>query len=155
MVLDDYGHHPTEIAATLAAIREGFGARTVVLFQPHRYTRTAALLEEFGGAFFLADHVFVTDVYPAGETPIAGVSGARVADSLVRHGHPSAVYEPNLRELKKKVRGILRPGDILLTLGAGDIWKTGEAMVREEERRRARTVRKTKTTRASRGRKRS
>ena len=89
MVMDDYGHHPTEIAATLGAIREGFGARTLVVFQPHRFTRTRALLEEFGGAFFLADKVIVTEIYPAGEQPIDGLDGSVVADALVRHGHPS------------------------------------------------------------------
>jgi UDP-N-acetylmuramate--alanine ligase len=145
-VLDDYGHHPTEIAATLAAVREGFGVRTVVLFQPHRYSRTRSLLEEFGGAFFLADHVIVTDVYPAGETPIPGVDGSIVADALVRHGHPSVVYEPRMQALPKLARHALRDGDILLTLGAGDIWKVGDSMVRasarSSKRKRAATLRK-------------
>jgi UDP-N-acetylmuramate--alanine ligase len=137
-VLDDYGHHPTEIAATLAAVREGFGARTVVLFQPHRYSRTRALLEEFGGAFFLADHVIVTEVYAAGEPPLPGVDGSIIAESLVRHGHPSVVYEPRARELSRLARRAVRDGDILLTLGAGDIWKVGEALVRAGNRRRGR-----------------
>jgi UDP-N-acetylmuramate--alanine ligase len=135
MVIDDYGHHPTEIAATLAAVREGFGARTVVLFQPHRYTRTRDLLEEFGGAFVLADHVIVTEIYAAGETPLPGVNGERVADALVRHGHPSVKYEPNARRLPGLVRRALNEGEILLTLGAGDIWKVGDALVRAEARR--------------------
>jgi len=147
MVLDDYGHHPTEIAATLAAIREGFGARTVVLFQPHRYSRTRALLEEFGGAFFLADHVIVTDIYPAGETPDPEIDGSRVVDALVRHGHPSAVYEPSPRKLTRRAREALRDGDILLTLGAGDIWKVGEELVRAETRKRARAGTGRKKTR--------
>jgi len=138
MVLDDYGHHPTEIAATLSAVREGFGARTVVLFQPHRYTRTQALLEEFGGAFFLADHVIVTDVYAAGEPPIPGVDGKLVADALVRHGHPSVAYAPRWRELPGLARRALREGDILLTLGAGDIWKIGELLARADAKRGAR-----------------
>jgi UDP-N-acetylmuramate--alanine ligase len=133
-VLDDYGHHPTEISATLAAIREGFGARTVVLFQPHRFSRTEALLEEFGRAFFLADHVIVTDIYAAGERPIPGVDGSIVVDALVRHGHPSATYEPNGKELPKLLRETVREGDILLTLGAGDIWKVGEALVRRRKK---------------------
>jgi UDP-N-acetylmuramate--alanine ligase len=137
-VLDDYGHHPTEIAATLAAVREGFGARTVVLFQPHRYSRTRALLEEFGAAFFLADHVIVTDVYAAGETPIPGVDGSIVAEALVRHGHPSVVYEPAARALPRRAREALREGDILLTLGAGDIWKVGDKLVRAASRKAAR-----------------
>ncbi|HEX5045241.1 MAG TPA: UDP-N-acetylmuramate--L-alanine ligase [Candidatus Polarisedimenticolaceae bacterium] len=134
LVLDDYGHHPTEVVATLSAIREGFGARTVVVFQPHRYSRTQALLEEFGRAFFLADQVIVTDVYAAGERPIEGVSGASVAQSLVRHGHPSVVYEPRLSEIAKRLRPSIAKGDVVLTLGAGDVWKVGDALLR---RRRA------------------
>jgi UDP-N-acetylmuramate--alanine ligase len=134
-VLDDYGHHPTEIAATLAAVREGFGARTVVLFQPHRYSRTIALLEEFGGAFFLADKVIVTEVYAAGEDPIPGVDGSLIADALVRHGHPAVIYEPHKEKLPKLLGDTLRPGDILVTLGAGDIWKVGDTLVRSANRR--------------------
>jgi UDP-N-acetylmuramate--alanine ligase len=129
-VIDDYGHHPTEIRATLAAVREGFGARTVVVFQPHRYSRTAALLEEFGTAFALADEVIVADIYAAGEAPIDGLDGSTVADALVRHGHPSVVYEPNLDRVGERVRAIMRPGDVVLTLGAGDVWKIGEQLVR-------------------------
>jgi UDP-N-acetylmuramate--alanine ligase len=133
-VVDDYGHHPTEIQATLAAAREGFGARTIVVFQPHRYSRTKALLEEFGRAFFLADHVVITDVYAAGEAPIPGVSGRAVADSLVRHGHPSVVYEPRLAAVPKLLQATVRPGDLVITLGAGDVWKVGEALVARRRR---------------------
>jgi len=136
-VLDDYGHHPTEIAATLAAVREGFGSRTVVVFQPHRYSRTRALLEEFGGAFFHADRVIVTDIYAAGERAPNGLSGAVVADALVRHGHPSVVYQADLARIPDLLRDVLRPGDILLTLGAGDVWKVGDALVRGARGRRA------------------
>ena len=98
-VIDDYGHHPTEIEAVLSAVREGFGARTLVVFQPHRYSRSRALLEEFGRAFFLADHVVVTDIYAAGERDHEGMDGGTVADALVRHGHPSVEYEPDLRKV--------------------------------------------------------
>jgi UDP-N-acetylmuramate--alanine ligase len=133
-VVDDYGHHPTEIQATLAAAREGFGARTIVVFQPHRYSRTKALLEEFGRAFFLADHVVITDVYAAGEAPIPGVSGRAVADALVRHGHPSVVYEPRLAAVPKLLQATVRPGDLVITLGAGDVWKVGEALVARRRR---------------------
>jgi len=129
-ILDDYGHHPTEIMATLAAIREGFGSRTLAVFQPHRYSRTRALLEEFGGAFFLADEVIVTDIYPAGEAPIYGLDGSVVADAIARHGHPSVLYEPKLKEIPGLVRDRMRKGDIVLTLGAGDVWKVGEALVK-------------------------
>ena len=130
LVLDDYGHHPTEIKATLAAVREGFGARTTVVFQPHRYTRTQALLEEFGAAFFLADRVIVTPIYPASEPPIPGIDGELVADALVRHGHPAVTYEPSLERIPARLRSMLRPGDIVLTLGAGDVWHVAEQLVR-------------------------
>jgi UDP-N-acetylmuramate--alanine ligase len=133
-VLDDYGHHPTEIQATLEAVREGFAAPTLVVFQPHRYTRTRALLEEFGGSFSLADRVIVTDVYAAGEKPIEGYDGARVADSLRRHGHPSVTYEPRLSEIPALLASVIRPGDVVLTLGAGDVWKVGEELVRKSSR---------------------
>jgi UDP-N-acetylmuramate--alanine ligase len=133
-VVDDYGHHPTEIQATLAAAREGFGARTIVVFQPHRYSRTKALLEEFGRAFFLADHVIVTEVYAAGESPIAGVDGRAVADALVRHGHPSVVFEPKLAAIPKLLQAAARPGDLVITLGAGDVWKVGDALVARRRR---------------------
>jgi UDP-N-acetylmuramate--alanine ligase len=129
-VLDDYGHHPTEITATLAAVREGFGARTVVVFQPHRYSRTRALLEEFGAAFSRADHVILTDVYAAGEPVMEGIDGSTVADALVRHGHPSVTYEPNLEAIPDLLLRTIRPGDVVLTLGAGDVWKVGEELIR-------------------------
>jgi len=131
-VIDDYGHHPTEILATLAAIREGFGAPTLVVFQPHRYSRTRALLEEFGRAFFDANRVIVTDVFAAGEAPIDGIDGATVADALVRNGHPSVVYEPRLHAIPDLLRQTIRPGDIVLTLGAGDVWKVGEELIRSD-----------------------
>jgi len=129
-VLDDYGHHPTEIEATLAAIREGFGSRTVVVFQPHRYSRTRALLEEFGRAFVLADRVIVTPIYAAGETPIPGLGGEQVAETLRRHGHPAVTFAPQVKEIPKLLRQSVQPGDIVLTLGAGDVWKVGEAFLR-------------------------
>ena len=129
-VLDDYGHHPTEIRATLAAVREGFARRTVVAFQPHRFTRTRALLEEFGAAFADADVVIVTEIYAAGEAPLPGVDGALVAEALRRHGHPAVSHEPSLRRLAGRLREAMRPGDVVLTLGAGDVWKVGEELVR-------------------------
>jgi len=136
-VVDDYAHHPTEIEAALSAVREGFGARTVVVFQPHRYSRAHALLEEFGRAFYLADRVIVTDIYAAGESPIKGFTGATVADALVRHGHPAVAYEPDTAVIRKILLDILQPGDIVLTLGAGDVWKIGDSLVRSARRSRA------------------
>ena len=143
-VVDDYGHHPTEIEATLAAAREGFGARTLVVFQPHRYSRTRALLEEFGRAFVLADRVVVTSVYAAGEAPLPDVDGASVADALVRHGHPAVSYEPRLDRIPLRLKELVLPGDLVITLGAGDIWKAGEAFLA--------LASKTKPSRAPRGR---
>jgi UDP-N-acetylmuramate--alanine ligase len=137
-VIDDYGHHPTEIMATLAAVREGFGARTLVVFQPHRFTRTRALLEEFGRAFFLADQVIVTEIYPAGEEPLPGVDGRRVADALVRHGHPCVLFEPDLRAIPRRLAERIRPGDFVVTLGAGDVWKVAEELVRSDSARKGR-----------------
>jgi UDP-N-acetylmuramate--alanine ligase len=131
-VIDDYAHHPTEIMATLSAVREGFGARTVAVFQPHRYSRTQALLEEFGRAFVLADRVIVTEIFGAGEDAIPGVSGKAVADALVRHGHPSATFEPDLGPIPGLLSKWVRPGDLVLTLGAGNVWKVAEALVRSD-----------------------
>jgi len=130
VVLDDYGHHPTEITATLAAVREGFGTRTVVVFQPHRYSRTRFLLDEFGAAFGDADHVIVTDIYSAGETPVEGLDGAAVLRAIQAAGHPSVAYEPDLEAIPALLRREIRPGDVVLTLGAGDVWKAGEALIR-------------------------
>ena len=130
VVLDDYGHHPTEITATLAAVREGFGTRTIVVFQPHRYSRTRFLLDEFGAAFGDADHVIVTDIYSAGETSTEGLDGSTVLRAIQAHGHPSVVYEPDLGAIPALLRREIRPGDIVLTLGAGDVWKVGEELIR-------------------------
>ncbi|HEX4824645.1 MAG TPA: UDP-N-acetylmuramate--L-alanine ligase [Candidatus Polarisedimenticolaceae bacterium] len=130
-VVDDYGHHPTEIEATLAAARDGFGARTVVVFQPHRYTRTRALLEEFGRAFALADRVVVTEIYAAGEPAIEGVDGRSVAEAIARSGHRDVTFAERLAEVPKIVRAAIQPGDLVLTLGAGDVWKVGDALLAE------------------------
>ena len=134
-VLDDYGHHPTEIRSALEAIHEGFGSRTVVVFQPHRYSRTQTLLEEFGACFEHADVVIVTDIYAAGERPVPGLDGSAVVDVLERRGHPAAFYEPDLAKVPALVSEAIRPGDIVITLGAGDVWKVGDALVRSEKGR--------------------
>lgn len=137
-VIDDYGHHPTEIQAVLSAVREAFGSRTVVVFQPHRYSRTRALMEEFGRSFFLADLVIVTDVYAASETPIPGVDGHAVAEALRRHGHPHVVHVGRLEDVPGVLEGRIGPGDVLLTLGAGDVWTVGDRLVRGGKRPRTR-----------------
>jgi UDP-N-acetylmuramate--alanine ligase len=129
MVVDDYAHHPVEIQATLNAAKDGFGRRVVAVFQPHRYTRTQALLAEFATAFYQADCLFVTEIYPAGEPPIPGVSGKQIADAVAGHGHRDVTHIPEKGELAAAVLRVLRPGDMVLTLGAGDVWRVGEEIV--------------------------
>lgn len=130
MVVSDYGHHPAEIRATLAAAREGFGRRLVVLFQPHRYTRTRDLFGDFLDAFDCADEVVLTEIYAAGEDPIDGVCGEVLYQTLKRRGHLDVSFVPNWRDLVDTVRPTLQPGDLVIVLGAGPIYETGEALVR-------------------------
>jgi UDP-N-acetylmuramate--alanine ligase len=120
--VDDYGHLPGEVAAMVAATISGGWERVVVVFQPHRYSRTAALWQQFADAFAGADIVVVTDIYPAGEPRRKGVTGRLIADA-VRSKHPDADvrYLPTLDEVTAELEGILEPGDLCLTLGAGDI----------------------------------
>lgn len=130
MVVDDYGHHPTEIRATLAAAKGGWERRLVVVFQPHRYTRTKELFEEFVKAFYDADVLILTDIYPAGEQPIEGVTSEALAKSLRMHGQRDVTCISSREEIVEHLLRILRPDDILLTLGAGNIWQTGEALLK-------------------------
>ena len=124
-IIDDYGHHPTELAATLATARSLKPQRLVVLFQPHRYTRTQALAEDFGQVLQAADLVFITDVYPASEPPIAGISGQTLVDAMQRHGAIPASYLPDLTTAHHAVGNALQPGDLLITLGAGNVHEAG------------------------------
>ena len=105
----------------------------VVVFQPHRYTRTRDLLSEFASSFADADEVFVTEIYPAGEPPISGVSGAAVARAIQQAGHPSVTWVPRKEELVDRLMPALKPGDLVLTLGAGDIWKAGTQLLEQLE----------------------
>jgi UDP-N-acetylmuramate--alanine ligase len=129
LVVDDYGHHPTEVRATLAAAKASSGRRTVCVFQPHRYTRTKHLLEEFFTAFNEADRVIIMDIYAAGEQPIPGITGRAVYEGIKRYGHKDAVYLSGRDEVVGHLLSSLREGDLLLTLGAGDVWKVGEAVL--------------------------
>ncbi len=129
MVVDDYGHHPTEIRATLAAAKQGWDRRLVVLFQPHRYSRTRDCFEDFPGAFAQADLLFMTDIYAAGEKPIPGVSGTKLAESIASAGHASVTFVERKETMLDQVMPHLRPGDLVMTLGAGDIWKAGEGIL--------------------------
>jgi UDP-N-acetylmuramate--alanine ligase len=129
-VIDDYAHHPSEIKATLSAARSGSWGRVVALFQPHRYTRTAALATEFGDSFGSADAVVITDVYGAGEDPVPGVTGKLIVDAVCDHlpGRPIA-YIPHRGELISYLFKSCRSGDALLTLGAGDVNSIGEELL--------------------------
>jgi UDP-N-acetylmuramate--alanine ligase len=130
-VVDDYGHHPTEIRATLSALRDAWPERRiVVLFQPHRYSRTKALADEFYTAFHDADVLILTEIYGASETPIPGVNGESLLEGIKQHGHRHAYFEPELEKLPGRAQDIVAPGDIVLTLGAGNIWKTGESLLK-------------------------
>ena len=129
MVVDDYGHHPTEVKATLTAAKQGWDCRLVVLFQPHRYSRTRDLISEFSHAFDQADLLFMTDIYAAGEAPIPGVSGAVLADSIKAAGHPGVTFVEKKETLPDQVLPHLQPGDLVVTLGAGDIWKAGTGLL--------------------------
>jgi UDP-N-acetylmuramate--alanine ligase len=133
-VVDDYGHHPVEIRATLAAAKAGFDCRVLTVFQPHRYTRTQLLFGEFLTAFNQADVLIVMDIYGAGETPIDGVSAADLADGIRAHGHRNVTYLGGDRaRIVDHVSCIARPGDIVLTLGAGDVSQLGPAILRRLE----------------------
>jgi len=126
MVVDDYGHHPAEIKATLAAARAGWQRRVVTVFQPHRYSRTQALFDEFVTAFYQADHLVVMDVYAAGEEPLPGVSAAALAAGISGHGHRSCVFAADRPAVLAHLREAVRPGDMVITLGAGNVWQVGE-----------------------------
>jgi UDP-N-acetylmuramate--alanine ligase len=129
-VVDDYGHHPAEIRATLSAAREVWpGRRIVVGFQPHRYSRTQALFRDFLSAFHDADLLFVFDVYPAGEDPIPGASGERLCDAIREHGHKAAIYAGKAGDALPGIVPRFCKGDIFLTMGAGDVWKLGEGVL--------------------------
>ncbi|MFQ5896935.1 MAG: UDP-N-acetylmuramate--L-alanine ligase [Candidatus Methylomirabilia bacterium] len=144
LVVDDYGHHPAEIRATLAAAKSGFDRRVVTVFQPHRYTRTLHLRQEFLTAFEQADALVVMDIYPAGEAPIPGVHAGELAEAIAAHGQREVVYLGSDRE---RVVDYLceraRPGDLVLTLGAGDVGQLGRellarlSVVRHERERRS------------------
>ena len=136
MVVDDYGHHPAEIKATLAAARAGWQRRVVTVFQPHRYSRTRALFDEFVTAFYQADHLVVMDIYAAGEEPLPGVSAAALAAGISGHGHRSCVFAADRPAALADLREAVRPGDMVITLGAGNVWQVGEeflAGLKEQE----------------------
>jgi UDP-N-acetylmuramate--alanine ligase len=129
LVVDDYGHHPTEIKATLAAARTA-GRRVVTLFQPHRYTRTRDLKDEFARSFYGADMLLLTDIYAAAEDPIDGVTARALAEQIERFGHRHVEYIGSLTGAAGRLKQIARPGDLVLTLGAGNVHQAGDELLR-------------------------
>ncbi|MDQ3746506.1 MAG: Mur ligase family protein, partial [Acidobacteriota bacterium] len=129
IVVDDYGHHPTEIRATLVAAKLGSrGRRMVVLFQPHRYTRTQDLMDEFARSFNNADVLMVTDIYAASEDPIEGVSAESLVGAVRRFGHKDARYVGTIEEATQALLEEVRPNDMVITLGAGNVYHVGERL---------------------------
>jgi UDP-N-acetylmuramate--alanine ligase len=130
LFVDDYAHHPTEIAATLETVRSMWQRRVIAVFQPHRYSRTRALWERLGRSFYDADGVIVTAIYPAGETPVPGVTAELVVKAALTSGHRDVKYLPDRDSVVEYLRKSLEPGDLVVTLGAGDVWKIGEEVIR-------------------------
>jgi UDP-N-acetylmuramate--alanine ligase len=133
-IFDDYGHHPSEIRATLRAVKDGLinsheSGRLFVLFQPHRYTRTKDLMDDFSSSFNDADSLILLDIYSAGEKPIEGVSSATLGERIKKAGHGGVLYPENREEAIGHIISNMRRGDIFLTLGAGDVWKIGDEIL--------------------------
>jgi UDP-N-acetylmuramate--alanine ligase len=126
MVMDDYGHHPTEIKETLKAIKGGFpNRRLVVVFQPHRYTRTRDLFDNFTTSFYDATKLYLTDIYPASEQPIEGVSAKSLCENIDKYGHRDVHYIEDKETIPEALASELKEGDLVLFLGAGDVWRQG------------------------------
>lgn len=131
LVIDDYAHHPTEIQATIAAAK-ATGKRIIAVFQPQRYTRTYFLLDAFSRSFAEADEVVITDIYsPAGEQRIEGVNSPRLVELIRQNSNPNAIYKPSKEDALHHLLEHVKPGDLVLTMGAGDIWKVAERLMRE------------------------
>jgi UDP-N-acetylmuramate--alanine ligase len=126
-VIDDYGHHPTEVKVTLATIEENWqNRRKVVVFQPHRYSRTRALFDEFSRAFYQSDVLVVLPIYAASEKKIEGVTSQKLCEEIIAHGHKEVIFANGFKAALSHLKQTLQPGDVLLTLGAGDVWKVGD-----------------------------
>jgi UDP-N-acetylmuramate--alanine ligase len=139
-VVDDYGHHPTEIRATLAAARDCDYRRIFVVFQPHRYTRTALLLDEFAACFGACDFLYVMDIYAASEPPIEGVDSRRLVERIKAGGFSAVEYQPVVDDLLPALAEKVQPGDLVLTLGAGNVWQVGEQFLESLRARRSSLV---------------
>ncbi len=134
-VIEDYAHHPTEIKATLEAAKQGWSCRTIVIFQPHRYSRLSMLMDEFATAFNQADVLLLTEIYPAGEKPIKGVTGKALYEEIQEFGHKNVFFEKNLGKIPDLVEQIAKPEDMILVLGAGNINKVIPEIIKHLERR--------------------
>jgi len=128
---DDYAHHPTECRATLSGVKSGWRRRVICIFQPHLYSRTRDFYEDFGKSFLLSDVLVVTDVYPAREEPIQGVNGELIVNAAKQFGHKDVHYVPDKKEISTFLKSIVKSGDIVITMGAGDIWKYGEEFLNQ------------------------
>jgi UDP-N-acetylmuramate--alanine ligase len=129
LVVDDYGHHPAEIQATLEAARVAYSRRLVVAFQPHRYTRTRDLFDELATSFNACHVLLVADIYAAGEDPVQGVDAAALAGAIRKHGHQDVRAAGPVSDIGSLLRDLVQPGDLVLTLGAGNIWQAGEELL--------------------------
>ena len=127
MVVDDYAHHPTEVSATLQAARDGWDRRIIAVFQPHLFSRTKSFYKEFAAAFMDSDVLIVTDIYPAREKPIKGVTGKLVFNAARSTGHKNVHYIPNLENLQVSLDDIIQENDMVITIGAGTIWRYGQS----------------------------
>ncbi len=130
LLYDDYAHHPTEVKATLQAARNGATGRVICVFQPHTYTRTRDFAADFGKSFQNCDVLIVTDIYPAREEPIPGISGEQIAEAAKKYGHRNVQYVADKNELPTYLQEVTEPGDLVLTVGAGDIWRYGEQFLK-------------------------
>lgn len=129
LVMDDYGHHPEEILATFKTLRESFSKRLIVIFQPHRYTRTQILFNDFVSVLGEPDMLHILDIYSAGEITIPGVTSEKLTQAIKDKGHKNVYYAKEQDEVIQRVLEVLKPGDLVLTLGAGNVWKLGERIV--------------------------
>ena len=130
-VVDDYGHHPTEIRLTLQPARQCWSdSRIVVVFQPHRYSRVATLFDDFTRAFYEADSLLVLPIYSAGEAPIENIDGESLCEGIREHGHKDVVFHDGKEAALSYLKQTLKQGDVLLTLGAGDVWQVGEEVLK-------------------------
>jgi UDP-N-acetylmuramate--alanine ligase len=131
MIVDDYAHHPTEVFATITAAKKGWKNRIIAVFQPHLFSRTRDFYEEFAQSLFESDIIFVTDVYPAREKPIAGINGEIICKELKKLNHKNVFYVADKSKLPSEIKKNIQPNDMVITIGAGDIWKIGNQLIED------------------------